>query len=121
MKFLKYTQLAALILLPFFIQAQPGRREGMPKVCSVKGKVLDANSKSVVEYATIGLFRTRDSSLVTGTVSNGKGFFLIEGLPYGRFYLTVEFIGYQKKFTKAFGLNPRYKGMSETMMHAFVQ
>lgn len=72
---------------------RPGGKGEMPKRI-VKGKVLDANSERPLEYATITLFSLRDSSLVTGGITDVAGNFQLETRP-GRFFGKIEFLGYQ--------------------------
>ena len=57
---------------------------------SISGQVIDSLSKEVVEFANIALYRQRDSSLVTGTMTDAQGNFKLEKLTPGRFYLEVK-------------------------------
>ncbi len=68
----------------------------MPKVGVISGKVLDEKTGNVIEYATLGLYRQRDSSLVTGSISDNQGVFSITELPYGMYYLEAGFLGFEK-------------------------
>lgn len=72
-----------------------GNRGGgdMPKA-TFTGKVVDAESNEVLEYATVSLFSMKDSSLVTGGITDLEGKFKIETRP-GRFWAKIEFISYQ--------------------------
>lgn len=88
--------------------AQPPHRQG-PMDAVLKGKVLEAQTKAPMEYANVALYRLRDSSLVTGTVTRADGSFELNNLPYGRFYLTANFIGYEKTTQGQIMLTPRNK------------
>ena len=74
----------------------------MSKVGVVKGAIIDSTSTGAIEYATVGLYRQRDSSLVNGLVTDPSGVFTFKELPYGKYYLEANFIGYEKK--KIFGI-----------------
>lgn len=65
---------------------------------SVEGKVIDAISKVPLEYSNVVLFAVRDSSQVTGTITNADGTFKLDNLRPGNFYLKVSFIGYKSTF-----------------------
>lgn len=84
-----------------FAQSQRGGQmsngENVPKVGIIKGIVMDASDNKPIEYANIVLFRMKDSTMVTGTITNGKGEFRMVEVPYGKFYLVANFIGYYKK------------------------
>ena len=67
---------------------------------SITGNVTDSLTKQPVEYANITLYRTKDSVLVQGTVTNTKGDFVIDKLPFNNYYLVCDFIGYKKKFIR---------------------
>ncbi len=61
---------------------------------TIKGQIVDSDSQQALEYATITLFSQRDSSMVTGGITDQSGAFLIETRP-GRFFAMIEFLGYE--------------------------
>ena len=108
------------ILIPFlfwgaviFAQGHyPGggmNRENMPKDASVKGTVINEMSKMPVQFANAALFSLRDSSVVAGAIADENGNFIMENLPYGRYYLVIDFIGYYKKTISDIKLFPQKK------------
>lgn len=80
---------------------------------TVKGKVIDKNDNQPVEYANIAFYRMRDSTLVTGGITNAKGEFSIDKVPMGRYYAEVKFIGYNTLPVEPFVVSPR---QPETML-----
>jgi outer membrane receptor protein involved in Fe transport len=68
----------------------------MPKNGVISGKVYDSSTDVPLEYATLALYRMKDSSLVTGSITNNKGEFTLNELPYGMYYLEADFLGYEK-------------------------
>jgi len=82
----------SLIFLYFHIHAQEKGREQKNGVIS--GKVVDADSKSSIEYATVTVYPQGSTKPVNGIISNSKGIFKVEGLTPGKYTLTIEFIGY---------------------------
>ncbi len=91
--------LATLFFLSLTILtiAQPGGGKaewnGQSPETTISGSVVDGQSGQAIEYATLALFRKRDSSLVTGAVTDVDGTFEITTRP-GRFFMKVEFISY---------------------------
>lgn len=73
----------------------------------VKGKVVDEKTGSPVEYANIVFYRMRDSTLVTGGITNESGDFTIEKVPLGRYYAEIKFIGYNSTHIESFVMSPR--------------
>lgn len=63
----------------------------------VAGIISDSTTKGAIEYATVGVYRTTDSTLVNGVVTDASGKFEIRGLPAGNYYLEASFIGYVKR------------------------
>lgn len=59
------------------------------------GKVADKATSGSIVYATIGVFKSIDSSLVTGTITDESGKFEILDLDEGTYYLEISFIGYK--------------------------
>ncbi|MBW6490342.1 MAG: TonB-dependent receptor [Lentimicrobium sp.] len=97
-----FLQLFILTLLnfPIDIQAQ-GRMQGggpeaqRPAIGIMKGRLLDAATNQPIEYGTIALMQVRDSSVVSGTISDPKGNFKVEQIPAGRYFVRVQFMGYE--------------------------
>jgi len=76
-----------MMSIPLSLFAQPSK--GM-----VKGKVVDVANQAPLEYATITIFSQKDSSIITGDISNDKGVFAIETRP-GKHFVKIEFIGFE--------------------------
>lgn len=72
----------------------------------VFGKVLDAETKKPVEYATVTLLFAKNDSLITGTLVKSNGDFLIDKLKFGAYKVRVEFLGY-KKWEQSLVINPK--------------
>jgi len=63
----------------------------------ITGILHDAATNDHVEYGSVVLFRSSDSTMVTGALSDTKGKFLIEKIKPGKYYIRVQFIGYDNK------------------------
>jgi outer membrane receptor protein involved in Fe transport len=63
--------------------------------CKLKGKVIDNNEGTPLEYATISVF-TKDSTLAAGGICGKDGLFTVE-LDPGVYYAIVQFISFDKK------------------------
>lgn len=97
-----------LLLFPvtsvIFAQVPPagvgaGARPGMnaaAKNGKITGKIIDSETKEPMEYANVSVFRKQDSKLVTGSITNVSGAFVIADLPYGAYYVEASFIGFDK-------------------------
>src|SRR6056297_3064423 len=109
--------LTTAIILSLSTNAQrPGggraNMANMPKEGVITGKIIDKSTDQPMEYANVVIYSKRDSSLVGGTISNPDGSFKIEQVPYGRFYLTANFIGYNKIQKDSIMILPRSKEMN---------
>ncbi len=62
----------------------------------IKGQILDGETELPVEFATISLFNTSDSTLVGGALSDDKGNFKLAALP-GAYYAQIQFLTYMNK------------------------
>ncbi|PZX48307.1 TonB-dependent receptor domain-containing protein [Algoriphagus chordae] len=62
---------------------------------SIKGKLIDRSENSPLEYASVAIFQTKDSALVSGAVTDQEGVFYLEGLKTGSYYLLAQFMGYE--------------------------
>ncbi|MGQ9678595.1 MAG: TonB-dependent receptor domain-containing protein [bacterium] len=88
-----------------------------PAAGVITGQVVDAEQVTPIEYANVVLYRMRDTSfrpppgadtsrLVTGTVTDVQGRFVLREVPPGRFYLEVSFIGFKTRRVEDIRLAP---------------
>ncbi|MBN1413574.1 MAG: TonB-dependent receptor [Bacteroidales bacterium] len=91
------------------VQAQQGNFDpsNMPKNGTITGKVQDGSSNEYVEYAIVSLYKQKDSSLVTGTITDGHGAFSLKELAYGMYYIEASFIGFDKFRLKKVLITPQ--------------
>ncbi|MEP6750801.1 MAG: TonB-dependent receptor [Bacteroidota bacterium] len=62
---------------------------------TVSGKVVDAISKTPVEYSSVSIFTGDSKRPVNGTTTDIKGNFSIADLDTGSYRVVIDFIGYQ--------------------------
>jgi outer membrane receptor protein involved in Fe transport len=97
-----------LIILTFLclnVSSQPSESQD----ASVTGKISDNSTNQPIEYASVAIYRMRDSSLVGGVVSDANGNFTISKLTYGKYYVDISFIGYKKFRINGVMLSPNQK------------
>jgi outer membrane receptor protein involved in Fe transport len=117
MKILIQVFLVAIMLFSVNIfsgLAQNGPRSynaGTP-AAKVSGTVVDNSNGQPVGYAVVAIYRAKDSTLVSGGTSNMDGNFSIEGLPYGKFYGKISFVGYNNQFVSNIVLTPNQKAVA---------
>jgi outer membrane receptor protein involved in Fe transport len=89
---------------------QNGNFQGtMPMDANITGTIIDSITGQPVEYAIVAIHRMKDSILVTGNSTKTNGSFSVEGLPYGRFYAEISFVGYKKHIVRSILLTPKNK------------
>jgi len=89
--------------------AQPGSGSGgrMPEGNgTVFGKVIEAKTGMAAEYAKVILYTFKDSALVTGVMTDRKGEFLFEDVPFGKYHIVADFIGYETS-SQEIMINPK--------------
>ena len=82
-----------------FAQVSPEKTLSIPVVSKngrITGKIIDSETNIPMEYANISIFSKPDSKLITGSISNVTGTFIIQNLPSGTYYLEASFIGFEK-------------------------
>ncbi|PLX09370.1 MAG: hypothetical protein C0596_02175 [Marinilabiliales bacterium] len=96
------------IAIGTFAQNHPGggKNSNMPAEGIVSGYVLEKDSGSPIEFANIVIYSKRDSSIVSGGITDKTGFFKIDKVRYGKFYVEVNFIGYGKHIIPEIILKP---------------
>ncbi len=84
----------------FSVDAQPKpdqivNENPAPKKGMISGKLIEKGSKVPLEYASVAIYQTADSSLVSGGIATSDGRFSIGNLKAGNYYLVAQFIGYK--------------------------
>ena len=82
------------------------QQNNRPKPGKANGIVIDPTTKLPVEFATIAVVKIKDNSVVTGGITNEKGQFKIDQIPFGQFKLRITFIGYTTIETDPFFIKP---------------
>ena len=67
---------------------------------SIRGELKDQKTSEAIPFANIALHELADSTLVTGTVSNLNGEFVINTAARGKYYLEISSLGYKTVTTK---------------------
>ena len=64
---------------------------------SIDGKVLDSVSKTPLEYTMVRIFSAKDSLVVNGIYTDEDGFFVLEEIKYGTYYMVISNPDYKTK------------------------
>ncbi|MBC7387700.1 MAG: TonB-dependent receptor [Opitutaceae bacterium] len=80
-----------LFLLPIGLSAQNIKIE-------ISGKIKDSGNSIPVEYATVSILNVKDSSFVSGTVTDSSGRYNLSVKQTGSYLIAADFIGYKKKY-----------------------
>lgn len=93
--------LSFLLLMPMLLTAEEAFSQATGEV---KGKVVDSLSSTPLGFASIRIFETTEKKLVNGNITAESGEFSID-IPYGRYYVEIEFMGYKSHTTGVFSLS----------------
>ena len=89
--------LAALLLLPVISLAQqPNAKFKMPDIARLYGTVINTETKKPLEFASVALYYVGKDSAIAGVLTNNKGDYSLDNLPFGKFTLKVTMIGFTK-------------------------
>jgi len=81
------------LIISFSMTAQLAK-DKIPKKGTISGRVIDANTKQPIPYATIVIKDMADKT-ITGGISEENGNFNIDKIPEGKNIVEIQFIGYQ--------------------------
>ena len=87
-----------------------GQMPDLGSLGAVMGMIVDEN-KQPLPYATVYVMNAKDSTTVTGGMTDENGRILIIDIPWGTYIVQVNALGYLKHYTAEFTLsqtNPRY-------------
>jgi ferric enterobactin receptor len=81
-----------LLLLVFFSQTVKAQN------VTLKGILIDQQTKQPLEYASMALLKKADSTVVGGVLTRPNGAFEIGKLQIGQYVLKIAYIGYKNRF-----------------------
>ncbi|HVK37762.1 MAG TPA: TonB-dependent receptor [Candidatus Kapabacteria bacterium] len=82
----------------------PGGAQGAG--ATISGIVVDSATAEPLRVATVAIFSERDSTMITGALTERDGRFSIVGLRPGRYYARVSFLGYAHRFIEGIEIAP---------------
>lgn len=105
--FNKYLLIAFLIFANLgFAQNRQGNFQGMQLNGKITGKIIDAQTKQIIEYCNVVLFSYRDSAMVNGTITDKEGKFILSNLRPGFYFLRASYIGYDNRTIDSIRITP---------------
>jgi outer membrane receptor protein involved in Fe transport len=114
-----FFRLFSIITLVFFSQisfsqnypprdpSQRNQSQNNEKIGAVSGAIVNTSTGKPVEYAYVVLFKTKDSSQVSGSITNEKGKFTLDKLSFGNYFLKINFIGLKPKVIRNIQVTPK--------------
>jgi uncharacterized surface anchored protein len=97
--------------------ALSGILQAQDRTGSITGSVVDKTSGAVLEGVDITLNKVKDSSLVKGLQSDAQGKFTFNDVPFGRYYIKANIVGYNASIVSGVTVNPG--SISVTIDQAF--
>lgn len=61
----------------------------------VSGRIVDSETNLPLEYASVAVYNSTDSSLINGTITNDSGSFKIEKIQSSVCFIRVQYLGYE--------------------------
>lgn len=85
---------------------------------TIAGKVQDKNGLPL-EYVSVALYRLPDSSLITGTITDNNGRYVLEVKRPGEFYVVADFMGYEKYVSETIKISSdkKFAPVNEITLH----
>lgn len=65
------------------------------KKWEIVGMVMENNTELPIPYVSVSIHNKNNHSLVTGTITNDSGEFIMENISNGEYYITFSFLGYK--------------------------
>ena len=96
-----FALLAAITVCLLFVNSSNAENYvADPKGGSISGRVLDASTNQPMEYVNVAMFRSSDSTLITGTITSPDGQFKLDKIASGEYYLRLTFLGFENQIIK---------------------
>lgn len=97
---------AVIVISTLQISFSQGRPQMDGFSGEITGKLVDNASGKPMEYGNISVYSMKDSSIAGGSISDAKGYFIVDKLKPGPYKIKIDFIGYSRFVTTA-KVNPQ--------------
>lgn len=97
---MKKITLSLILLVSIFIFSSNSFSQDKSAGTVLKGVVVDKSTGTAMESATIQVFKSEDSTLLNGALSDKSGNFIINNIPEGLYTVKVSYIGYATAVAK---------------------
>jgi len=87
---------------------------GAPKIGLIYGEVVNAEDSEPVEYVSVSIYNNDSEKLVAGGITDSYGFFSIDEISPGDYFIMLEFIGYEVLLIENIKLN-RTQGVKRNL------
>ncbi len=89
----------------------------MPAIGKVYGQLFDEEQDTPLMFASLVLNKVSDSTMVSGAISDEEGRFMIEEVPFGRYYLVINYVGYPRQTVNDIRITPREREYDVGTIH----
>ena len=69
---------------------------GLAQRGTLTGRVVDPEKQQPVAYASVGLLKSADSSVVNTQMTDKDGVFAFDGLVSGKYFVKIYYVGYRE-------------------------
>lgn len=76
---------------------------------SIIGSVISESTKEPLEFVNVALISSKDSSIISGAATDGKGIFVIKNVNQGEYFINYSYISYMDKKSSKFTLTSKSK------------
>lgn len=95
--FFNLRKYAIVFILIILCSSVANSQNQASKIGILKGIISDSVSKQPIDYASVRLLSQKDSSNIAEIYSDEKGFFILEQIPAGKYFVKISFFGYLPK------------------------
>lgn len=71
----------------------------------ISGIIIDGGDQKIIDAATVSLFKAKDSSLFKISLTDKKGNFLFERVPFGKYYILATSTGHLQIYSRVLEVN----------------
>ena len=71
-----------------------------------RGRVIDNMLEDPKAYANISIVKENSDDIISGGITDESGLFLIDKVPFGKYFLVVQYIGYEDMIIDSLIIKP---------------
>jgi len=81
---------------------------------TIDGIIINESTGDPIEYVSVSVYNSTSNALIVGGITDSDGYFKINSIPLGEYFLEISFIGFETKIVKDISIKKQF-GINQSL------